>query len=109
LIAIGWFRRLRGSDFIEHGRLVHPGTTFLPFIAMSTACASPYAYCMVNGTPPNAIVYASGYLQPKDYLRVGVIMWIVANVFLLLLTMGYWVVRGFGESRFPSKGAPFLV
>lgn len=36
------------------------------------------------------------YHQKKDYLRAGLIMWVVANVFLLLLTMGYWVARGFG-------------
>ena len=76
--------------------LVHPGTTFLPFIAMSTAAASSFAYCLVIGTPPNAIVYASGYLEPKDYLRVGAIMWVMANVVLVLLTAVYWVLRGFG-------------
>jgi sodium-dependent dicarboxylate transporter 2/3/5 len=77
--------------------LVHPGTTFLPFMAMATAAASSFAYCLIIGTPPNAIVYASGYLEPKDYLRVGVIMWFVANVLLVLLTTVYWVFRGFGE------------
>jgi anion transporter len=96
LMADGPAAAAVGPISLNMAGLVHPGTTFLPFIAMSTACASSFAYCMVIGTPPNAIVYASGYLQPKDYLRVGVIMWIVANVFLLLLTMGYWVVRGFG-------------
>lgn len=95
LMADGPAAAAVGPISLNMAALVHPGTTFLPFIAMSTACASSFAYCMVIGTPPNAIVYASGYLEPKDYLRVGVIMWVVANVFLLLLTMGYWVLRGF--------------
>jgi len=84
-----------GPISLNMAGLVHPGTTFLPFIAMSTAAASSFAYCLIIGTPPNAIVYASGYLGPKDYLRVGVIMWVVANILLALLTVVYWGFRGF--------------
>ncbi len=96
LMADGPAAAAVGPISLNMAGLVHPGTTFLPFIAMSTAAASSFAYCMIIGTPPNAIVYASGYLGPKDYLRVGLIMWVIANVFLLILTMGYWVFRGFG-------------
>jgi di/tricarboxylate transporter len=76
--------------------LAHPGTTFLPFMAMSTAIASSFAFMLVIGTPPNAIVYSSGYLEPKDFLRVGIPLWFIANIVLLLLTAGYWTLRGFG-------------
>ena len=72
-----------------------PGTTMLPFMAMATAAASSFAYCLVIGTPPNAIVYASGYLEPKDYLRVGLPMWFVAIAVLLLMVAIYWAARGF--------------
>ena len=96
LMADGPAAAAVGPISLNMAGLVHPGTTFLPFIAMSTAAASSFAYCLVIGTPPNAIVYASGYLSPKDYLRVGVIMWVVANVFLVLLTAVYWTARGFG-------------
>lgn len=96
LMADGPAAAAVGPISLNMAGLVHPGTTFLPFIAMSTACASSFAYCMIIGTPPNAIVYASGYLEPKDYLRIGVIMWVIANIFLLVLTVGYWVARGFG-------------
>ncbi|MFC2171295.1 SLC13 family permease, partial [Acidobacteriota bacterium] len=75
--------------------IVHPGTAMLPFMAMITACASSFAYCLVIGTPPNAIIYASGYLEPKDYLRVGIPMWIIANMVLMLLIWIYWIPRGF--------------
>ncbi len=75
--------------------IAHPGSAMLPFIAMATACASSFAYCLIIGTPPNAIVYASGYLEPKDYLRVGIPLWIVANVVLLALIKLFWMVRGF--------------
>ena len=85
-----------GPITLNMAGIVHPGTVMLPFMAMATAAASSFAYCLVIGTPPNAIVYASGYLEPKDYLRVGIPMWIIANVVLLLIIGGYWVFRGFG-------------
>jgi anion transporter len=86
-----------GPVTLNMAGLVHPGTAMLPFMAMVTAAASSFAYCLVIGTPPNAIMYASGYLEPKDFLRVGVPLWIVANIVLLLLVGIYWIVRGFGN------------
>jgi solute carrier family 13 (sodium-dependent dicarboxylate transporter), member 2/3/5 len=96
LMADGPAAAAVGPIALNMAGLVHPGTTFLPFMAMGTAIASSFAYCLIIGTPPNAIVYASGYLEPKDYLRVGVPMWFVANILIVLLTAIYWSVRGFG-------------
>ncbi|MGB5985437.1 MAG: DASS family sodium-coupled anion symporter [Desulfobacterales bacterium] len=86
-----------GPIALNMAGLVHPGTSYLPFMAMSTAVASSMAYGLIIGTPPNAIVYASGYLQPKDFLRVGVLVWIIANIVMLILPGLYWTLRGFGE------------
>ena len=96
LMADGPAAAAVGPIALNMAGLVHPGTTFLPFMAMATAMASSFAYCLIIGTPPNAIVYASGYLEPRDYLRVGLPVWIMANVVLLLMTGVYWVFRGFG-------------
>jgi len=96
LMADGPAAAAVGPISLNIAGLVHPGTTFLPFMAMGTAAASSFAYCLIIGTPPNAIVYASGYLEPKDYLRIGAIMWVAANIVLILLTAVYWVFRGFG-------------
>jgi len=85
-----------GPISLNMASLVHPGTTYLPFMAMATAMASSFAYCLIIGTPPNAIVYASGYLEPKDYLRVGLPMWFFANILIILFTSLYWNMRGFG-------------
>jgi len=85
-----------GPIALNMAGMVHPGTTYLPFMAMGTAIASSFAYCLIIGTPPNAIVYASGYLEPKDYLRVGIPIFFFANVVLLFLTGVYWSFRGFG-------------
>lgn len=96
LMADGPAAAAVGPITLNMAGLVHPGTTFLPFMAMSTAIASSFAYCLIIGTPPNAIVYASGYLEPKDYLRVGIPSWFFANIAVLVLTAFYWAFRGFG-------------
>jgi len=57
---------------------------------MSTAIASSLAYCLIIGTPPNAIVYASGYLEQRDYLRAGVILFFTNLGVLLLQAAFYW-------------------
>ena len=85
-----------GPITLNMAGMVHPGSAYLPFMAMATAIASSFAYCLIIGTPPNAIVYASGYLEPKDYLRAGLPLFFAANVVLLLLTGVYWTFRGFG-------------
>jgi len=95
LMADGPAAAAVGPITLNMAGLVHPGTTYLPFMAMATAIASSFAFCLIIGTPPNAIVYASGYLEPKDYLRMGIPIWIIANIALLLLTGLYWNFRGF--------------
>jgi solute carrier family 13 (sodium-dependent dicarboxylate transporter), member 2/3/5 len=96
LMADGPAAAAVGPISLNMAGLVHPGTTYLPFMAMGTAISSSFAYALIIGTPPNAIVYASGYLEPKDYLRVGIPIWFVANIVTILLVAVYWCVRGFG-------------
>ena len=95
LMADGPAAAAVGPITLNMAGLAHPGTIFLPFMAMATAIASSFAYCLIIGTPPNAIVYASGYLEPKDYLRVGLPLWFMANIVIVLLTAIYWSTRGF--------------
>jgi len=95
LMADGPAAAAVGPITLNMAGLVHPGTTYLPFMAMATAISSSFAYALIIGTPPNAIVYASGYLEPKDYLRVGIPLWFLANIVLIALTGVYWGFRGF--------------
>lgn len=71
------------------------GTTLIPFMTLVTAASSSFAYLLIIGTPPNAIVYASGYLEAKDFLRVGIPCLIIAFIVLMLLAMFYWPLLGF--------------
>ncbi|HSO24553.1 MAG TPA: SLC13 family permease [Chondromyces sp.] len=80
--------------------IAHPGTSMIPFMAMSTAIASSLAYCLIIGTPPNAIVYASGVLEQRDYLRAGLILFFTNLGVLLLMAAFYW--RWLGWSGLPS-------
>ena len=64
-------------------------------MGFTTACASSLAYLLVIGTPPNAIVYASGLLRPRDYVRVGIPCFIAAVVVLMVMNFFYWPLLGF--------------
>ncbi len=72
-----------------------PGTTLIPFMGLITSAASSFAYLLIIGTPPNAIVYASGFLEPKDFLRIGIPCFILAFLVLMLLNLAYWPLLGF--------------
>ncbi len=97
LMADGPAAAAVGPITLNMAGLAHPGTTYLPFMAMTTAIASSFAYCLIIGTPPNAIVYASGYLEAKDFLRIGVIMWLLSNILVLVMAAFYWTPRGFAD------------
>jgi len=79
--------------------IVHPGTSMIPFTTMSTAIASSLAYCLIIGTPPNAIVYASGYLEQRDYIRAGAILFFTNLAVLMLMAATYWNWLGFPGLR----------
>ena len=97
LMADGPAAAAVGPVALNMAGLAHPASAYLPFMAMITAISSSFAYCLIIGTPPNAIVYASGYLGPKDFLRVGLPLWVLAQVLLIVLAAVFWQVLGFGD------------
>ncbi|MFH2035308.1 MAG: DASS family sodium-coupled anion symporter [Candidatus Zixiibacteriota bacterium] len=96
LMADGPAAATVGPIALNMAAVANPGTTLVPFMGLVTACASSMAYLLIIGTPPNAIVYASGYLEAKDFLRVGIICFIAAFAVLILMSMFYWPLLGFG-------------
>jgi len=95
LMADGPAAAAVGPITLNMAAISDPGTTLIPFMGLITAASSSLAYLLVIGTPPNAIVYASGFLQPKDFLRVGIPCFILAFMVLMVLNSLYWPVLGF--------------
>jgi sodium-dependent dicarboxylate transporter 2/3/5 len=60
---------------------INPLLLGLP-MTLGASCAS----MMPMGTPPNAIVFASGYLKLKDMLKAGFVMNLVAVVLITLFS-----------------------
>jgi di/tricarboxylate transporter len=85
-----------GPIALNMAAVANPGTTLVPFMGLVTACASSMAYLLIIGTPPNAIVYSSGYLEARDFIRAGIICFVAAFAVLILLSMFYWPLLGFG-------------
>ncbi len=60
------------------------------YIGLVTSISSAFAYLMVIATPPNAIVYSSGYLKPIDFLKAGFIMFFISMLVLIVMIKVWW-------------------
>lgn len=63
-------------------------------IGFITSISSAFAYLTVVGTPASTIVYAAGYLTPKDFLKAGWRMVIVSTILMMLVAKFYWPYVG---------------
>ncbi len=55
-----------------------------------TAISSAFGYLTAAAQPAFTIIYASGYLRPNDFIRIGWKMMLISFVLLLLLATLYW-------------------
>jgi len=60
-------------------------------VGVGLAIATSMAYWLVIGTPASSIVYASGQLESKDFIRMATIGWPAALLVLAVMVTVYWV------------------
>ena len=58
------------------------GEVQVAYYGISIALASSVAMALPISTPPNAIAYAKGYLATRDFVRVGLVMSLLAIVLI---------------------------
>ena len=59
-------------------------------VGVGLAIATSMAYWLVIGTPASSIVYASGQLEPKDFIRMATAGWPAALIVLSIMVIVYW-------------------
>lgn len=59
-------------------------------VGITTSLSSAFAYMLIIGTPANAIVYGSGFLKSKDYLKAGWVMAVLSLFMVILVLAGFW-------------------
>jgi sodium-dependent dicarboxylate transporter 2/3/5 len=69
----------------------HSGTNPL-LVGVALAMSTSMAYWLVVGTPASSIVYSSGQLQTKDFIRMATIAWPIALIVMTVMITLYWVV-----------------
>ncbi len=62
------------------------------YLVVPAALAASLGFMMPVGTPPNAIVFASGQLQIRDMIRAGFVLNIAG---VLLITLFCWLILPF--------------
>ena len=81
------------------GAGIDPKLVMIP-AAMSASCA----FMLPVATPPNAIVFGSGYLKIPDMIRTGLWMNLISIILMTLIV--YFLLPlfwGFDPGAFPSE------
>ncbi|XP_022336916.2 Na(+)/citrate cotransporter-like [Crassostrea virginica] len=75
---------------------IHPLSFMIP-----VAISCSFAFLLPVGTPPNAIVFSTGYLKVKDMMIGGSLVNLV-TVFILILAMAAWITPFYNLNEFPQ-------
>ncbi len=63
-------------------------------IALTIGIIAGFAFMLPMGTPPNAMIYASGYVRPSAMLKYGAVLSASAFVLFLLVASLWWPMIG---------------
>jgi len=65
-------------------------------IAMAVGIIAGFAFMLPMGTPPNAMVYGTGYVELKSMLRYGAILSLSALFLFIFVSAVWWPLVGLG-------------
>ncbi|MFQ5975662.1 MAG: SLC13 family permease [Candidatus Hydrothermarchaeales archaeon] len=65
-------------------------------LGISLAISSAFSFILVIGTPPNAIIYGSGFVNSKDFRKAGILLEFIALALLFLVIYFWWGYLGVG-------------
>jgi len=65
-------------------------------VALAIGVIAGFAFMLPMGTPPNAMVFGTGYVESMVMLRYGAILSISALLFFILLVWLWWPLAGIG-------------
>jgi len=60
-------------------------------VGIALAISSSAAFWLVIGTPASSIVYSSGLLTSKDFIRGGSLAWPMAVLVIIGMILIYWI------------------
>ncbi len=60
-------------------------------VGVALAISTSMAYWLVVGTPASSIVYSSGQLEAKDFIRMAKTAWPIALIVIAITITFYWV------------------
>lgn len=60
-------------------------------VGIALAISTSAAFWLVIGTPASSIVYSSGQLEAKDFIRLATIAWPVALITIIAMIIFYWL------------------
>ena len=90
--------RVEGQDLLSQCRLPAPMLTgVLPshLAARRADFAASMGFMMPVGTPPNAMVYGSGFVKMRDMIRVGFVLDLLSWLFTVAVLIIFgWLIFG---------------
>jgi sodium-dependent dicarboxylate transporter 2/3/5 len=60
-------------------------------VGVALAISTSAAFWLVIGTPASSIVYSSGLLTSKDFIRGGSLAWPLGLIAIIAMIIFYWI------------------
>ena len=84
------YKKSKSGSLTENGAIFQtyqhsPLNIPILYLLIPVTIASSCAFMLPMATPPNAIVFASGYVKVNEMARVGIILNIIAVMLLVLM------------------------